>query len=221
MHTEVFVNVQSAVPSGVLLRTYSQANNYNHAASTRLSTATAERTDSVEISDDARSISGLREHGLVRELFPGLNVSNGISPTDLSGLLREKTAGLRRELDEAFSRAGIDNSEEVVLTVGYDGSILVKGEHPEKERIEAMFRGDSGLGNRFREVSALASVARVGRETLEFQQAYAADPKAAVNRYAHLFNENYKPEFHLSYSADKLGIYFTDLFHYGCQTLEY
>ncbi len=184
------------------------------------STGTAQ-SDRVDISDQGKEMSLSSAGVLASKLFEGIETSDGISLDELGGLLRKKSAALKEDLDSLFERAGIDGADEICLTVGYDGSVLVKGEHPDKANIEKLFADDPELSNRFREVSGLAEIIRAGQEGVEFQKAYAQNPIAAVEQYSYLFSGNYQPQFNLSYSADSMSFFFTDLFHPGRQFLEY
>mgnify|MGYP000863006740 CR=1 FL=1 len=179
------------------------------------------KSDTVDISGQGKDLSVSSAGLLASKLFEGIDTSDGISLNELEGLLRKKSAVLKEDLDSLFERTGIDNTDEICLTVGYDGSVLVNGEHPDKAAIEKLFADDPGLSNRFREVSGLAEIIRAGQEGVEFQKAYAQDPIAAVEQFSYLFSGNYQPQFNLSWSADSMSFFFTDLFHPGRQYLDF
>jgi len=69
------------------------------------------------------------------------------------------------------------------------GNVRVAGEHPEKEKIEAVFRDNPDTANRFRQISALSSLMRAAKESIAFQKAYAEDPEAAVRQYSYLLSD--------------------------------
>ena len=54
-----------------------------------------------------------------------------------------------KKLANAFAVAGIDTSQTISLTTDFEGKVIVKGDHPDKERIEAMFAEDKDLRNGF------------------------------------------------------------------------
>jgi len=186
------------------------------AAVTEEETATAQE-DTVEISPEAKDKAQSDQGALARGLLESLDILDGFSPE----ALQEKSTALKEDLDVLFERAGIDTSAEINLTTGYDGSVLVSGDNPDKVKIEKLFADNPELANRFREVSGMASMIRACQEGIEFQKAYAQDPQAAVEQYSYLFNDNYQPQFNLSYTADSMSFYFTDLFHQGRQYMEY
>ncbi|MCE5269976.1 hypothetical protein LLH00_01675 [bacterium] len=173
--------------------------------------------DTVDISPEAKDKAEKDPGAQARGLLESLNILDGFSPE----ALKEKSTALKEDLDELFQRAGIDTSTEISLTTGYDGSVLVSGEHPDKAKIEKLFADNPELANRFREVSGMASMIRACQEGIAFQKAYAQDPEAAVAQYSYLFNDNYQPQFNMSYTEDSMSFYFTDLFHQGRQYLEY
>ncbi|MTJ00084.1 MAG: hypothetical protein FH752_15835 [Marinobacter adhaerens] len=58
-----------------------------------------------------------------------------------------------KKLANAFSNAGIDTSQPISLSTDYQGKVIVKGDHPDKDRIEAMFAEDKDLRNGFVQTS--------------------------------------------------------------------
>ena len=58
-----------------------------------------------------------------------------------------------KKLVSAFAAAGIDTSQKISLTTDFEGNVIVKGDHPDKEKIEAMFAEDTDLRNGFVQTS--------------------------------------------------------------------
>ena len=60
-----------------------------------------------------------------------------------SGLLKLPGAGdirsFEKQFNQALAEAGIDNSQEIELQIESDGSVTVANDHPQKDRIEALF----------------------------------------------------------------------------------
>ncbi|WP_419778438.1 hypothetical protein [Maridesulfovibrio sp.] len=79
----------------------------------------------------------------------------------------------------------------------------VKGDHPDKDKIEQLFQDDPDLSNDFRGISALSSLVEAGKEYLEFAKAYEKDPYEAVARFGHLFNGMNNEEFSMIIGGDK------------------
>ncbi len=95
---------------------------------------------------------------------PATNTLDGVKSTQaqkldrLSGkewmervqAVKANTAKFAEELQHRLSAAGIDTSVPVMLDVKKsDGSIVVRGEHPQKEAIERLFAEDPALAERY------------------------------------------------------------------------
>ncbi len=55
----------------------------------------------------------------------------------------------QQDFRRAMTKAGIDWSGKIDLTINGEGKVLVKGDHPDKYRIEALFEKDSELQQGF------------------------------------------------------------------------
>ncbi|GGY45807.1 hypothetical protein GCM10011297_18210 [Bacterioplanes sanyensis] len=55
----------------------------------------------------------------------------------------------QQDFRRAMTKAGIDWSGKIDLTINGEGKVLVKGDHPDKSRIEALFEQDSELQQGF------------------------------------------------------------------------
>lgn len=101
--------------------------------------------------------------------------------------LDEVTADYKKELEWKLKQEGIDVSEPFELTTSWDGSVVVKGDHPDKARIEQYFKDNFDMRNRFVEISSATVIKRHLEAHEEFAKAYEKDPEAAVARYFPLF----------------------------------
>ena len=101
---------------------------------------------------------------------------------------QENSAAFRDELSNRFRDAGIDTSQPVDLVVDSRGNVRTAGDHPDKDRIEALFAEDAELANEFRQLSATAELKKAVEEHLEFARAYEQSPKTAIAQFAHMFS---------------------------------
>jgi len=131
-----------------------------------------------------------------------------ITGDELRMALGEAKVRYQNRLISALSAAGIDTSAPLKLEVDTAGRIVVAGAHPDKARIEALFAEDGQLAGAFKEVMALSNLIARGEEAIAFQAAYAKDPKAAVARYAHLFNTSVQVSMTHRWGSDGLELFF-------------
>lgn len=68
--------------------------------------------------------------------------------------LRAETADFNDALNFRLQRAGVDTSVPITLDVDTDGTIAVRGDHPDKDTIERLFANDPEFANRYREISS-------------------------------------------------------------------
>ncbi len=84
-------------------------------------------------------------------------------------LLKAKTAALTEAMNRRFAVADVDTSVPVQLDVASDGRILVRGDHPDKAKIERLFAEDPDFADQYREVAGAQSFMAAGRVTERFQ----------------------------------------------------
>lgn len=158
-------------------------------------------SDSVTISDEAKS---LKESGNLSGIFDWISPDGNISITDLETKGREALGRFRSKLYSIMSKQGIDTGTPVDLGHAYgSGDIIVKNDHPDKEKIEALFKDDFELRNEFTKITNALHLAETGRQASAFQQAYRQDPHAAVAKYRYLFTTSLVETVHFeSDSAD-------------------
>ncbi|MBE0533796.1 MAG: hypothetical protein IH626_23475 [Rhodospirillales bacterium] len=134
--------------------------------------------DPVEISEQGRLANRLND------LFGVSPRADGsIHLEDLQAHLAEISAGLEGVLGSKFRAAGIDTSRAVNLKVDAAGRVRVANDHPDKEKIEALFADDPELANEFRRVLGLQELVTASEKHLEFAAAYAENPEAAVAQF--------------------------------------
>jgi hypothetical protein len=134
--------------------------------------------DPVEISGQGRLANRLND------LFGVSPRADGsIHLEDLQAHLAEISAGLEGALGSKFRAAGIDTSQAVDLKVDAAGQVRVANDHPDKEKIEALFADEPELANEFRRVLGLQELVTASEKHLEFAAAYAENPEAAVAQF--------------------------------------
>lgn len=82
-----------------------------------------------------------------------------------------------KKLANAFANAGIDTSHRISLSTDYEGKVIVKGDHPDKDRIEAVFAEDKDLRDGFVQTSQHYLL----KEIYRLNQEWAQKVDAGVN----------------------------------------
>lgn len=147
----------------------------------------------------------LSPESMVASFFTGMGIDytpgKSVSLDDFKGGLQRSTAKLTDDVNTLFLENGVSLSPPVELTTDGEGAVRVKGDHPDKEKIEQLFEDNPDLANDFRGVSALSSFVKAAEEHLEFAREYEKDPYAAVAKYSHLFDGLRKEEFSMIFGA--------------------
>lgn len=142
--------------------------------------------DKVSISDSANIMSK------VDSFFSQLNIpytpEKAITLDDMKTGLEKSSREFQDKVNIMFLENGIKTDPPVELTYDKGGNVVVKGNHPQKEKIEKLFEENPELANDFRGVSALSGMVEAAEEHIEFAKAYEKNPYEAVARYGHLFN---------------------------------
>ncbi len=131
------------------------------------STATSTINRSNNTTAGNRSTSGT-------PLLQALPPSSGVN-------LPAKIVDFSSEVGKMFRDNGISVPPEAVLTSDGEGYVRVTGDHPEKAKIEALFKDNPELRNQFAEISANSSLQRAveGYENYaRHYQALAGNPDA-------------------------------------------
>lgn len=83
--------------------------------------------------------------------------------------LRAETAALEQDLNRRFTAAHVDTDVPVTLDVAGDGRVVVRGDHPDKVKIERLFAEDPALANRYRAVASGQSLRARGHITQRYE----------------------------------------------------
>ena len=97
--------------------------------------------------------------------------------------LEEITEDYQAELKQKLRGRGIDVDTEIELTTGRDGSVKVKGDHPDKAEIEQYFKDNPEMRDRFWDIAVHTEIKQALELHTEFAEAYEQDPEAAVAKY--------------------------------------
>ena len=165
-------------------------------------------TAKVENSSAPAKTSNDIDWGLVSANL-GFANNNVIYTTDISRVAELAMKDATSKLDTAFAQAGISNNPSVDFTLSrYDGSLEV-GNHPQKDKIEALLASNPDLAHDVREAFVLKANATVTEKGSlyadAYQRTYASKGKAAADALTSLFLSigDKTPTFR--YSADGLA----------------
>ncbi len=117
---------------------------------------------------------------------------------DIGEQIKIDKKAIDEEIESVMKSLGIDEDVSYSITTTSNGSLQVNGDFEGKEKFEEALNENEGFANRFRRLSALSSLQEAAKRSLEFQKEYEINPKAAVAKYAALFNDS--TEYHFSYT---------------------
>lgn len=209
----------SAIRSSSILPQPSSPNISGNAASKSLKETAAEAIAAAAASqkDDGEdqldlSSGKLSAMNLVTKLF-GVEVGEdgSISIGEIRAAYAEKFQQFTSKLNRLLEQHGIDRSCEAILRSDGTGAIHVANDHPDREKIEAIFQDNPELANEFRGLSATASFLRAADEHQKFSAAYERDPRAAVEQFSHLFDNTDPREFAMRISRDTVTGFFEEV----------
>jgi hypothetical protein len=124
-----------------------------------------------------------------RPMIPGgVSGPAGLAaPPLLSGeRLRAETAAFTEDLKNRFTAAHVDTDVPVTLDVASDGRIVVRGDHPDKAKIERLFAEDPEFANRYRAVASGQAMKARGhiarRYEIDLEEAEDEEERKTVHR---------------------------------------
>ncbi len=143
--------------------------------------------DNVSISEQGAMMAGLTSKLGIEGLFSyAPKIPGVINIEELEEYGRKFLDVYNTKLQNIFKESGIDSKEPVDLKTAKDGSIVVANSHPDKIKIEKLFKENAELGNEYKKINNMLTVAAAGREASKFQEAYAKNQEAAVAQYDYL-----------------------------------
>ncbi len=173
--------------NSIMTANYTQAVNFKQPQSRPSPSIAAEDkkgADTVNISNEAKYLSQ----------FPNIN-----SVRDIEESLANATSYVEKRLQSLYSKHGIPSNSEMKISVGRDGSIIVNRESAASESLAEEINADDELSNSILTMSANTSLLEGIKKHDEFAAVYAKDPKAAVERYGYLFEDDH--DSHVSFSV--------------------
>ncbi|HBL23998.1 MAG TPA: hypothetical protein DDZ40_07765 [Deltaproteobacteria bacterium] len=135
-----------------------------------------------------------------------LSMNDLLLPT--AATVQALSATLSQDLQALLAGAGIATEPPVEIDVDdRTMEIALKGNRPDKKKIEALIDGDEKVKNEIRTVAAISSHAVAMTRSMKFQKEYLArtNAESTVAKYADLFQQQ-KP-CDISLSLDNAGIH--------------
>ena len=129
-------------------------------------------------------------------------------PLPTAATVQALSATLSQDLKTLLAGAGIGTEAPVEIDVDdRTMEITVKGDRPDKDKIEALIDGDEKIKHEIRTLAAISSHAVATARSAEFQKAYLASTNAesVVAKYADLFQQQKGHDISLSF--DNTGIH--------------
>jgi hypothetical protein len=162
-------------------------------------------SDVLELSAEGQAASAAATSSLpgLSSLFDLTGSGRSITIEDMEAAQDRAQAGVQAKLQRLFAANGIDTSQEIRLQVGGDGQVVETSGHPQRAKIEKLFRDDPSLRDQFAKFNSLTEMIGAAREAIAFQAAYARNPAAAVAQYSYLFNDSAKAQASLSIQGDR------------------
>jgi len=100
--------------------------------------------------------------------------------------LRAETAAFEQDLKNRFTAAHVDTGTPVTLDVAGDGRVVVRGDHPDKAKIERLFAEDPAFADRYRAVASGQSLRARGhiaqRYEIDLEEADDEEERKTVHR---------------------------------------
>lgn len=109
------------------------------------------------------------------------------SVSDIEQELNETMLSFRYYINQIFE--ALEFASPVEIKCDAFGLLFISNSHPDKARIERIFRENVDLRNMSVQIMALADLVESTKEAAAFQEAYRTNPKVAVARYSYLFEE--------------------------------
>lgn len=117
------------------------------------------------------------------------HVTGSISIDDLYEHGMDSLNKFNDKLNQLMNEHGIDTDISVDLKSAYGtGDVIVTSDHPDKEKIERLFKDDPELRNEFTRIKSALQIVQSAKDAIPFQEAYRQNPVQAVSQYSYLFN---------------------------------
>jgi len=135
----------------------------------------------------------------------GLNpASDALTIGDIQKAVERDQASVKEMLGMITEDLGLARSS-FELSTGLDGSIVVSGNLAERGALQEVLSANRKFQQTFSRLSANTSLLKAAKDGLEFQQAYAVDPKKAVEDFMDLLDGSQNYSFRFSYADGRMN----------------
>ncbi len=138
--------------------------------------------------------TGKLDVDLVTELFGFEPKTPGaVSIEEIERHGKEQLLAFHKKMQRVFRAAGIDTSIPIELDNEYGtGNVIVKNDHPDKEKIEDIFKDNFEFRQDQIRIDSMLSMAVRGKEAALFHQAYKLNPQQALADFSYLWQKELK-----------------------------
>lgn len=152
----------------------------------KIQPASGNNEDSVVISPEGSSLDSLLNIESLLGFKP--ESPDKVTIEEIAAHAKEFLGDFNRNMMALFRENGIDTSIPVELGNAYfTGDVIVTNDHPDKEKIEALFEENPELRNEQIRIGNMFRLVNAAQDHEEFAKAYAENPQAAVRQYSYLF----------------------------------
>jgi hypothetical protein len=156
-----------------------------------------------------RHLDAARQSGLgVDNLSARLDQSGAVSIDAIRVEYQTATAEFEIRFRNLLHEQGIDIGEGVVLEIDRQGDVQVKGDHPQRQAIEALFRENTELRTLFVQLDQQASLLRAADLAAELSRLQAEGPSDAATQVHQLLGSR-PPKFSLVVGPRQLAARFS------------
>jgi len=141
--------------------------------------------DQLDLSNEAQVLAS----SLQNEPPSLVHAGDGVRIENVQENYAKNLSVVQARIERVLAENSLRSTDEIRLQIGFDGRLIVAGDHPQKQRIEALLGSEPGLRNEFALVSSQASLMKAADEAIAFQAAYRKDPIKAIAEFSHLFQQ--------------------------------
>ncbi len=138
--------------------------------------------------------TGKLDIDLITELFGFKPETPGqISIEEIERHGKKQLLDFHKKMQGVFKAAGIDSSIPIELDNEYgSGNVIVKNDHPDKEKIEGIFKDNFEFRQDQIRINSMLSMAARAKEGALFHQAYKLNPQQALADFSYLWQKELK-----------------------------
>jgi hypothetical protein len=141
--------------------------------------------DQLDLSNEGKVLAS----SLQNEPSSLIHAGDGVRIENVQENYEKNLSAVQARIERVLTENSLPSTDEIRLQIGFDGRLIVAGDHPQKQQIEQLLGSEPGLRNEFALVSSQASLLKAANEAIAFQAAYRKDPIQAVAEFSHLFQQ--------------------------------